>query len=232
MRVRSVLTWIVPLLVTGTLLAALIGCAGEDAAPGRGSPAEPFLTEVPTSTPTIPPTSVAERGTSPAAPVGRSLATPPPPREVDTPASVELAGVDIIADVRPVGADTDGQMELPDDPNVVGWYRFGPAAGDGAGSVVLAGHVDSRRYGLGQLVRLQKAEVGDEVVVRTDSGEVHEYAVVDVRNVPRSELPLAEVFSRDGAEQLLLITCGGSYDSTRGYDDNVVVTAEPKVTSR
>lgn len=147
---------------------------------------------------------------------------------MDAPVSVELPSVDISAEVLPVGAAEDGQMELPDDPNVVGWYRFGPTAGDGAGSVVLAGHVDSRRYGLGQLVRLQNTEVGDDVVVRTETGEVREYAVVDVEYVPRAELPIAEVFRRDGTEQLLLITCAGDFDRDRGYQDNVIVTAEPK----
>jgi hypothetical protein len=36
------------------------------------------------------------------------------------------------------------------------------------------------------------------------------------------------IFARDGAPQLVLITCGGTFDRTiRSYEDNVVVTAEP-----
>jgi LPXTG-site transpeptidase (sortase) family protein len=234
MQFRSVLRRTVPMLVTGALLAALSGCAGEAGPSALSSPAapaplqtEPAQVELAQEPAQVPP---AQLEAAPAEPtlVGRSLATPPPPREVDAPTSVELGGVDIAAEVQAVGIDSDGQMELPPDPDEVGWYRFGPTAGDGTGSVVLAGHVDSRKYGLGQLVRLQEAEVGDEVVVRTKAGDVHKYTVTDVRNVPRSELPLDEVFSRDGAERLLLITCGGGYDDNRGYDDNVVVTAEPK----
>lgn len=223
------------MLVTGALLAALSGCAGEAGPSALSSPAapaplqtEPAQVELAQEAAQVAPAQVEA---SPAEPtlVGRSLATPPPPREVDAPAAVELAGVDIAAPVGAVGVDSDGQMELPPDPDIVGWYRFGPTAGDGAGSVILAGHVDSRKYGLGQLARLHQAEAGDEVVVRTKAGEVHKYTVTDVRNVPRSELPLDEVFSRDGAERLLLITCGGEFDNNRrGYSDNVVVTAEPK----
>lgn len=224
MRVRNAVRWIVPTLVTVALLAVLTGCAGGTGAGDSSLSAQPN----PVGTPSNLPTGADEQRTSSPAPVGRSVATPPPPRSVDAPVEVELLGVDITAEVVPVGAAADGQMELPDNPNVVGWYRFGPTAGDGAGSVVLAGHVDSRRFGLGQLVRLKNSEVGDEVVVRTEAGNTREYTVVDVQFVPRTELPIGEVFSRDGAERLLLITCAGDYDRAAGYQDNVIVTAEPK----
>jgi LPXTG-site transpeptidase (sortase) family protein len=145
---------------------------------------------------------------------------------VDAPVSVEMPAVGIDADVLAVGTAEDGQMELPEDPNVVGWYRFGPTAGAGAGSIVLAAHVDSRRYGIGQLARLTEAEIGDEIEVRT-SGDVHTYVVTDVQVIPKAELPTAEVFSRDGAERLLLITCAGDFDGAH-YLDNAIVTARPK----
>ena len=58
-----------------------------------------------------------------------------PPTRVRVPA----LGLDAV--VRPVGVDGGRQMRLPDDPRVLGWYRFGPGPGD-RGSVVLAGHVD------------------------------------------------------------------------------------------
>ena len=141
--------------------------------------------------------------------------------------SVEILAVDISADVVPVGIAEDGQMELPPHPDVIGWYRFGPTVGHGAGSVVLAGHVDSRTHGLGQFVRLRESREGDEVLVRTESGQNLKYTVVDVRSLPKAELPLAEVFSREGEERLLLITCGGEFDPQRGYADNIIVTAVP-----
>lgn len=140
--------------------------------------------------------------------------------------SVEMPAVGIDADVLAVGTAEDGQMELPEDPNVVGWYRFGPTAGAGAGSIVLAAHVDSRRYGIGQLARLTEAEIGDEIEVRT-SGDVHTYVVTDVQVIPKAELPTTEVFSRDGDERLLLITCAGDFDGAH-YLDNAIVTARPK----
>lgn len=231
MQFGSVIRRIALILITGALLAALTGCAGEarlSAAPSsagsdvaRADARAATMTPAPSPEPAASPTP-----TSP--PVGRSLATVPPPRQLDAPVSVELPSADIAAEVVPVGVDGDGQMELPDDPDVVGWYRYGPTAGDGQGSVVIAGHVDSRKYGLGQLARLQNSEVGDEIAVTTDAGEVRTYTVVDVRYVAKPDLPIAEVFSREGDERLLLITCAGDFERSRGYHDNIIVTAEPK----
>lgn len=214
MRSSSVIARIGLVLVAGALLVALTGCVGEGGRPGAGP------------SPTV--SSPEPAGTGAAAPVGRSPATPPPPRQADAPASVELPGVDIAASVVAVSAAPDGQMDLPADPNVVGWYRHGPAAGDGTGSVVLAGHVDSLRYGIGPLARLPGAEVGDPVVVRTDAGEAHRYRVTAVRHVPRAELPATEVFSRAGDERLRVVTCAGEFVPGQGYENNVIVTAEPE----
>lgn len=211
------------IVATGVLLAVLAGCGGE-AQPTTAPPPRPGteLTQEPGDVAT------PEETREPAPQVPRSPATIGPMEPVDPPVSVELESVSIDAEVVPVGLADDGQMELPPDPNVAGWYRFGPTAGDGAGSVVLAGHVDSRTYGVGQLSRLRETEVGDEIVVRTESGVDIRYTVEDVRSYPRAELPLAEVFSRDGDERLVLITCDGEYDRARGgYADNVVVTAAP-----
>lgn len=159
----------------------------------------------------------------------RAPATPPPVPEVDEPVRVVVDGSRIDAEVVPVGVAEDGQMALPGNPNVVGWYRHGPAAGDGAGSVVLGGHVDSREYGLGQLARLRETEAGDSVVVETAEGDSLRYVVVDVSSTPKADLPLSDVFDRGGAERLVLITCDGDFDRSRGsYTDNIVVTAVPE----
>ena len=76
--------------------------------------------------------------------------------------------------------DDRGQMELPARPSEIGWYAYGPKPGSAAGSAVLAGHVDSRRFGVGPLVRLQRARPGDVVVVQADIGSA------DIRGRPRS----------------------------------------------
>lgn len=147
---------------------------------------------------------------------------------VARPVRVTMDVVDIDATVRPVGVAADGQMQLPPDPRVLGWYRFGPAPGAGTGgSTVLAGHLDSNRFGLGPLVRLRDVEIGDTIEVAASDGRAATYTVVGVTRYERQGLP-DELFSRRGPERLRIITCGGEYDASQGgYQQNLVVTAVP-----
>lgn len=163
--------------------------------------------------------------------IGRSDATslrkatrqPRTPR----PVRARLGSLGIDAAVRPVGVQKDGQMRLPDDPRVLGWYRFGAAPGAGSGATVLAGHLDSQRFGLGPLVRLRDMQVRDTFRVGLANGKTKKYVVKRINRYDRQGLPDA-LFSRTGPERLHLITCGGAYDADNGgYQLNLVVTAVP-----
>ena len=147
-------------------------------------------------------------------------------RRTRPPVGLRVPGLGLDATVRPVGVGLDRQMRLPDDPRVLGWYRFGPAPGDG-GSVVLAGHVDSRRFGVGPLAALQTIDVGERIEVVIGSDEVRSYRVDSIETFDRKALPSA-VFARTGPERLRLVTCTGPYlPDTGGYQQNLVVTAVP-----
>ncbi|HSJ21109.1 MAG TPA: class F sortase [Nocardioidaceae bacterium] len=180
-----------------------------------------------------PPAAGPARTTNPApggAGPGRneaSLDAPTAP-SVTRPVQVNLGSVGVDLPVRPVGVAKDGQMQLPPDPRVMGWYRYGPAPGASTGgSVVVAGHLDSRRLGLGPLVRLRDLRLGDKVVVTTSDGATSTYTIREIERFDRRALP-AEVFSRSGPERLRIVTCGGEYDpEAGGYQQNLVVTAVP-----
>lgn len=160
--------------------------------------------------------------------VGRndaSLASLPVRRHV-TPTRVRVPGLGLDAVVRPVGIGAEQQMRLPADPRVLGWYRFGAAPG-GEGSVVLAGHVDSRRFGVGPLADLQGVRVGDRIEVVTRRGALRSYRVDSIERFDRQALP-AQVFARSGPERLRIVTCTGPYvPEAGGYQQNLVVTAVP-----
>jgi LPXTG-site transpeptidase (sortase) family protein len=130
-------------------------------------------------------------------------------------------------DVVPVGVDGRGDMELPASVAQVGWYEFGSRPADSAGATVLAAHVDSKKEGLGPFARLRNVRKGTTVALTTEDGTVHRYRVTEVELLPKSTVPLAQVFQRDGTPRLTLVTCGGAYDQGTGYSANVVVTAEP-----
>lgn len=142
------------------------------------------------------------------------------------PVRLVMGSVGIDAVVRPVGVTQDAQMQLPPDPRVIGWYKFGPAPASGIGSVVLAGHLDSNRFGVGPLVRLRDVEVGDRIEVLSSDLATSAYRVVRVERFDQQGLP-ADIFARTGPERLRIITCGGAYAPETGYEENLVVTAVP-----
>jgi hypothetical protein len=145
-----------------------------------------------------------------------------------TPRRVRLAAVGIDAPVSPVGIDTlDGELGVSPRLGQTGWWRDGAAPAAGAGAILIAGHVDSARAGAGAFFLLHRARPGNRVQVTTENGRTFTYRVVSVRNYPKPALPI-DIYSQRGPPRLVLVTCGGPFDSRIGhYKDNVVLTAVP-----
>ncbi|MEU4605481.1 class F sortase [Kribbella sp. NPDC023972] len=202
------------------------GCAAPDGASsgGRGERTEQTASEA-VSPPPVPPApspTLGEGG------IRTQPADPPALTKAAQPVRLQLASVGIDIPVVAVGVASDGQMELPPDPAMIGWYRFGPSTTDLRGAVVLAGHVDSKQYGVGPLVRLRELRLDALVTVQLSDSTVTRYRVQTVENIPKTSTALDQVFDRDGARLLRVITCGGPYDRNGGgYRDNLVVTARP-----
>ena len=134
---------------------------------------------------------------------------------------------DIDLPVLPVGVADGGTMELPTTAYAVGWYQFGARPADRSGTTVLAGHVDTREEGLGPLAGLRAIDRGAEIVLTAADSTSRRYRVAEVRAIRKARVPLEQIFARDGAETLVVITCGGPYDRRTGYRDNVILTARP-----
>jgi LPXTG-site transpeptidase (sortase) family protein len=175
-----------------------------------------FSTEL---TPTIP------QPTEPlSAPPGR-LGTPAPSQRIRfVPQQVALPG-GAKAPVLPATTVGD-QLQVPAKGQRVGWWDGGADAGDPFGAVVLAGHVDTKTEGLGFFARLRRVTPGEVVVLR-GSGHTASYQVKSVVSVPKNALATkSDAFDQTGDHRLVLITCTGTYDASRGgYEDNLVITA-------
>jgi hypothetical protein len=195
------------------LLLPLTACASTTIAEGTATPS-------PTPSSSTPPPNSGSVGTQSASlqPVRAAV----PPVRVQVPAG----GIDVI--VEPVGVLANGQMELPANVRVAGWYRYGPDPGSDAGATVIAAHVDSLKYGIGPFSKLKKLPAGTPVIVTSADGIVHSYVIQTVQNTLKAQLPVDQLFDRTGSPRLILITCGGQFDyTTRHYSDNVFVTALP-----
>ena len=128
------------------------------------------------------------------------------------------------APVDPVGVTRDGALDVPDDPDRLGWWIGSVLPGERRGTVLIAGHVDTAEDGQGALYRLEKLAIGSRIEIRAGDRSIA-YRVTARRSYAKSRLPKA-LFRRDTSPQLALVTCGGAFRDG-AYDHNVVVYATP-----
>lgn len=208
--------WVVALsCVLAGVLAITIGVAGylRPVHGGRAVVAVPSIDvgTLPAPDPTHPDTGRASRK------------APPHPVPAGTRLHIGRVGVD--APVTHVGLD-GRVMQVPRDPHLLGWWTGGAAPGDARGSVVVVGHVNYAGT-QGPFAKLPRLRPGDAVTL-TEPGADHRYRVDAVRTYPKTKGLPSDAFDRSSSPRLVLITCGGSFDSATGnYVDNIVVYASP-----
>ncbi|HMA46681.1 MAG TPA: class F sortase, partial [Frankiaceae bacterium] len=203
------------------LALTVAGCAASPSASAPDAGQVPQVTPVAGAPSTIP----GAGATVPAAGAGAAPAVPPAAPSPPTGVAIPALGVD--ARVVPVPVDDrTGELTVPEDVRLVGWWEQGPAPGARYGTVVLTGHIDSAEQGPGALARLRDVGPGDRVAVRGGGGTTA-YVVQARREYHKADLPV-EVFSSVGRPRLVIISCGGPFDErTRHYRDNIVVYATP-----
>ena len=144
---------------------------------------------------------------------------PEAPRRTVLPSGTE---VPVVA----VSTTRDGRLDVPSDVDVAGWWRGGSRIGDPFGSVLLSAHVDSEREGLGPYAELLGVRRGQKVVLTSDTLR-QEYVVSSLRLLDKG--PLSDhpwVYAPTGAHRLVMVTCAGPFDPSRGgYQNLAVVTA-------
>jgi hypothetical protein len=209
-----------PHRLRGLALAALVlagaGCSASGGTEGAGPEPAAFPRQ---PAPSAPAPAGATRPLPPAPPLPAAAPDLPPPTGL-TIESLGVAGAPVV----PVGVEPDGDMEIPG-PQEVGWYRYGPRPGDG-GSAVLAAHIAYDGVD-GVFRHLDDVRPGAAVTVDLGDGAARDFVVTAVGRYPKEALP-DEVFARGGDAGLVLITCGGRFDSAaRSYEDNVVAYARP-----
>jgi hypothetical protein len=198
---------------------------------GRGTdapaPAPEIASPAPSPAPGSPPAPAAEAesvaGSVRSLPAAPAVPEAAPAAPAPTALTIDSIGVSSAA-VRPVGVEPDGDMEIPA-ASEVGWYRFGPRPGE-AGSAVLAAHIAYDGVD-GVFRHLEDLQPGDGVTLGFDDGTTQRFVVTRVAQYDKAALP-DETFARDGDPQMVLITCGGDFDSDeRRYEDNVVAITRP-----
>lgn len=151
-----------------------------------------------------------------------------PPSSAFVPTRLRIPAIDIDSRVVPVDVRPGGELGIPDDPAVLGWWRGGGQPGSGVGSVVVVGHVDSARYGTGPLYYAVNLRVGDRAVLSSVDGVTRTYRLAALRTYLKATLPADQIFSQQVDERLVVVTCGGQYHrGDGGWDSNVVAYFVP-----
>lgn len=212
--------------VRGTSASAPLPASGGASGPATAASRRPVKELRPAS---AAPTPAASTSAASTAPLPRATAVPARAPAVSRPAAptrLRIASASVDARVEAVGVREDGQMELPGDPDVAGWYRHGAAPGEVSGSAVIAAHVTAQGR-RGALYPLAQVQAG-QVVLVTGPKRILRYRITSVVAESRGDVDLARLFSRSGAPRLHIVTCAGRWDPVRrSYDNTLVVTAVP-----
>lgn len=167
---------------------------------------------------TTPITRSLDLSGAPPAPDISSAGTASPPTRLAIPTlRVDTAVVRL-------GLNPDSTIEVPSDPNQVGWYANGPAPGE-QGPAVILGHLDSVT-GPAVFFHLSSLRAGSQVLVSRADGSTATFVVQRVASFRVDSFPTEQVYGLTTDPELRLITCGGQYSfAQRRYLSNVVVFA-------
>ena len=154
---------------TGLLLSLVVAVRAPDG--GARRPRGPWSAAAASTPPGLPgPGDPRPRSGETGRPVDgrRAFAVPLPVTAAHHRSGSASRGVGLDAPVTPVGVADGRQMRLPDDPRCWAGTASDRPPAPAPGRSVLAGHVDSRAYGVGPLARLSGVRAGDVVEVGSD----------------------------------------------------------------
>ncbi|MFB1083430.1 sortase domain-bontaining protein [Jeotgalibacillus sp. JSM ZJ347] len=141
------------------------------------------------------------------------------------PARIQIPSLDIDTGVIPVGLLDNGEMEVPEETDVTGWYNRGIQPG-AVGNSVIAGHVDSKE-GPAIFFYLKDIEPGAEIIVTDEHGVKLTFEVKTKESYPTDDSPIEKIFGPSDKRSLNIITCTGTFDREQHlYPDRLVVYTE------
>ena len=158
-------------------------------------------------------------------PLPAAPASPTKDTALPAPATLDLRALDVAgAPVVPVGVEPDGDMEIPG-VTEVGWYRHGPLPGDGGSAVRPPMSPTTASMGSSATSMTWSRATkwsSDSSTAPCGVSPWRRWPATPSRSCPTSCSPAA------GHARLVLITCGGTFDTATGrYEDNVVAYARP-----
>ncbi|MFH8441240.1 class F sortase [Streptomyces sp. NPDC018026] len=167
--------------------------------------------------------SAAQARTERPGPADRGAAAPAlPPSPPDR---VRIPAIGVDAPLTGLGLTGTGSLDVPPagKKNLAGWYEAGTTPGE-KGTAIVAGHVDNAE-GPAVFYRLGALEKGSAIEIDRRDGGVAVFTVDAVEVYAADAFPDEKVYGAADRPELRVITCGGPYSRSTGYQGNVVVFA-------
>ncbi|MEU3525185.1 class F sortase [Streptomyces sp. NPDC038707] len=141
------------------------------------------------------------------------------------PLRVRIPAIRVDAPLTGLSLTPSGSLDAPPakERNLAGWYEAGTTPGE-TGTAIVAGHVDNAD-GPAVFYRLGALRRGARVEVDRRDGTVALFTVDAVEVYSARDFPDDKVYGAAPRPELRVITCGGGYSKTTGYQGNVVVFA-------
>lgn len=138
------------------------------------------------------------------------------------PIRLRIDKIGVSAPIIGLGLQTDGSLDTPPGPDVVGWYDKSPTPGQ-IGPAVIDGHVDWINN-IAVFWRLRELVPGDTLAVDRADGTTATFKVTAIQEFPQDNFPTQAVYGNLDYAGIRLITCGGEFNSSTGhYSQNIVV---------
>ncbi len=147
-------------------------------------------------------------------------ALPPSP-----PDRIRIPTIRVGAPLMGLGLTPSGSLDVPpaERENLAGWYESGTTPGE-RGTAIVAGHVDNAE-GPAVFYRLGALKKGATVEVDRRDGSTAVFTVDAVEVYDTHAFPDEKVYGAARRPELRVITCGGGWSRSTGYQGNVVVFA-------
>lgn len=178
---------------------------------------------------------------SPGLPPDLSVAPPPSsaapvPARGAIPVAIRIPAIQAATtDVKPLGLDKSGALEVPplSKPEEAGWYcpdglpKCGAPMPGAIGPTIMAAHINAGGK-LGAFAHLAQAKIGDTVEVDRVDHTTAVFTVTDVKIFPKAKFPTQSIYGDTTDPELRLITCGPNDLDTKAhsYRDQTAVWAK------
>ncbi len=150
----------------------------------------------------------------------------PKQEDAGLPVRLRIPSINVDARIDHVGLTPLGEMDVPEKPELLGWFSQSPRPGEN-GNTVIAGHSGMKDNVSAAFDNLEELRVGDQIHVEDETGANIAFVVRKIKIYDKSA-DTSSVFnpSYDGS-RLILITCTGVWDKTqRTHSDRLVVFAD------